>query len=86
MKIPFSRIIALLISASFAGFATNALAEVTTPPPAYAQQSARSWIDPVVARIEGWFAHPNTEGRSKLDPVELNHIYQCATPICRGIL
>jgi hypothetical protein len=36
MKKPFSRIIALLISASFAGFATNALAEVSTPPPSYA--------------------------------------------------
>ena len=35
MKKPISRIIALLISASFAGFATNALAEVTTSIPHY---------------------------------------------------
>ncbi|HXZ91818.1 MAG TPA: hypothetical protein VEG36_02965 [Burkholderiales bacterium] len=85
MKKPFSRLIAVLISASFAGFATSALAEVTTPSPAYAQQSASSRIDPVVARIEGWFAHPKSEGASKLDPRELNHMYQCETPICRGI-
>ena len=86
MKNPLSRIIALLISASLAAFSASALAEVTTPPPSYAQQSAPSRIDPVVARIEGWFAHPKPEGRSKLDPTELNHIYQCDTPICRGIL
>jgi hypothetical protein len=35
MKKPISRIVALLISASFAGFATNALAEVTTSIPHY---------------------------------------------------
>ena len=84
MKKPFFRISTLLIAAAFAGFATSALAEVTTPPPAYAQQAASSRIDPLVARIEGWFAHPKSEGASKLDPRELNHMYQCDTPICRG--
>lgn len=84
MKKPFFRISRLLIAASFAGFATSALAEVTTPPPAYAQQSTSNRIDPVVARIDGWLAHPEPEGPSKLDPRELNHMYQCDTPICRG--
>jgi len=85
MNNPLSRIIALLISASLAAFSASALAEVTTPPPSYAQQPARSELGPVVARIEGWFAHPKSEGPSQLNPVELDHMDQCNTPICRGI-
>jgi hypothetical protein len=92
MKKPFSRIIAPLIAASFAGFATNALAEVTTtPPPAYSPLSmhrghnARNQ-DNLVARAEDWLdgIHPKSEGPSKLNPAELNHMYQCDAPVCRG--
>lgn len=84
MRKSMLRILALTVAASFAAFSVDALAKVTTPPPAYAQRSARSQSESVVARVEGWFAHPKSEGPSKLDPTELNHMYQCNTPICRG--
>jgi hypothetical protein len=92
MRKPISRIIALLISASFAGFATNALAEVTTAPPApYSPLSVHYGHTTraqgsLATRVDHWLddLHGKSEGPSKLDPAELNHMYQCDTPICRG--
>ena len=95
MKKPFSRIIALLISASCAGFATSALAEVTTSVHSYSPESPHygryarrhDVIDSVEHLTDGttFTIHARSNGPSKLDPIELNHMYQCDTPICRGI-
>ena len=85
MNKPLLRILELTVAASFAAFSANAMAEVTTPPPSYAQQSAHAQSDPLAKIVDGWFAHPKSEGPSKLDPTELNHMDQCNTPICRGI-
>lgn len=95
MKKPLSRIIAVIISAAFAGFATSALAEVTTTTPIYSPASPHYGH---YARKNDLLAsnghkvsestitiHVTPVGPSKVDPVELNHKGMCGTPICRGL-
>jgi hypothetical protein len=92
MKKPLLRILELTVAGSFAAFSANALAEVTTAPPApYSPLSVhyghytRAEGD-LATRVDHWLddLHGKSEGPSKLDPRELNHMYQCDTPICRG--
>ena len=92
MKKSLLPILELTVAASFAAFSANALAEVTTAPPApYSPLSVRYGHyaraqDNLAARVDHWLdnLHGKSEGPSKLNPTELNRMYQCDTPICRG--